>query len=135
VIRLGHIGIAVANLADSLPRFAHLLGCDPDEVRTTEVPEEGVRIAELELGSVQLELLEPLAAENALGRFLRSRGAGVHHLCFEVDDIHATWERLKSAGLDLLSSKVKSVRDYQYFFVHPRSAGGVLTEFKQGKGE
>lgn len=90
-----------------------------------------MRIAALELGNVQLELLQPLTADCALGRFIGSRRAGIHHLCFEVDDIHATWKRLKAAGVELLSSEVKSVRDYEYFFVHPRSAGGILTEFKQ----
>jgi len=132
---MDHIGIAVESLSDSIPRFARLVGCAQDEARITEVPEEDVRIAELTLRNVELELLEPLSEDSPVGAFLKKRGEGLHHLCYEVEDIHATWENLKAAGFQLLSSEVKTVRGYSYFFVHPRSAGGILTEFKQKRTE
>jgi len=130
-MKVAHIGIAVDELAASLELFARLIGFAPEEALVTEVPEEGVRIAEIPLGNAEIELLAPLTPDSPLSRFLESHGTGIHHLCYEVEDVRAAFDRIQKAGFRLLSKNVKRARDYDYFFVHPRSAGGVLTEFKQ----
>lgn len=130
-MELDHIGIAVRNLADAVRAYAALLGVDPAGIPTAEIPQEKVRIAELRLGGVELELMEPLAADSPISGFLEKRGEGVHHLCYRVEDAEALFTALRASGVRTLSDEVRRVRGYAYFFVHPRDACGVLAEFKQ----
>jgi methylmalonyl-CoA/ethylmalonyl-CoA epimerase len=130
-MNLDHIGIAVRNLAESVRAYAALVGADPAAVHTTEVPQEKVRIAELRLGGVEIELMEPLAEDSPISGFLDKRGEGIHHLCYRVEDAEALFTSLRANGVRTLSDEVRRVRGYAYFFVHPKDACGVLTEFKQ----
>jgi catechol 2,3-dioxygenase-like lactoylglutathione lyase family enzyme len=66
---------------------------------------------------------------------LAKRGPGVHHLCFRTEDVEGLFARLRESGVRVLSEKVRRGEGYRYFFVHPKSAGGILTEFKQLNGE
>jgi len=130
-MNLDHIGIAVRNLAESVRAYAALLGVDPAGVHTAEVPQEKVRIAELRLGNVEIELMEPLAEDSPISGFLDKRGEGIHHVCYRVEDAEALFTALRGRGVRTLTDSVRRVRGYAYFFVHPGDACGVLTEFKQ----
>ena len=134
-MQLDHIGIAVRSLAESAEAFSALVGVAAQDVRTREVPAENVRVAEFELGGVSVELMEPMSEDSPISGFLEKRGPGVHHLCYRTDDIEGLFACLKGQGVKLLSDAVREGDGYRYFFVHPKSAAGILTEFKQPNGE
>ncbi len=133
-MRLDHIGIAVHNLAESTKAFAALIGAVPEEVSLREVPVEKVRIAELRVGDVTIELMEPMSEDSPISGFLAKRGEGVHHLCYLTADIDSVFARLRASGRRVLSPAVREGSGYRYFFVHPQDALGTLTEFKQPDG-
>ena len=134
-MQLDHIGIAVRSLAESAEAFSALVGVAAQDVRTREIPAEKVRVGEFELSGVSIELMEPLAEDSPISGFLEKRGPGVHHLCYRTGDIESLFARLKDEGVKLLSDAVHQGDGYRYFFVHPKSAAGILTEFKQPNGE
>jgi methylmalonyl-CoA epimerase len=124
---LEHIGIAVDEVDVVIDTFRQLLGCEPYKAET--VSSQQVRTHFLEAGR-KLELLESLAPDSAVRTFLDRRGEGLHHLAFEVDDLEATMERLRSADFTLLSDTPQpGADDKQIVFVHPKETHGVLVEF------
>jgi len=131
MFKLSHIGIAVRDLKASVNSFSVILGLAERDFSYRDAPSEGVRIAEVDVGGLQVEVMEPMSEDSPISAFLRKRGEGVHHLCFEVDDIDEVWKRLKAEGVEVLGDKPKKMNNYYYFFIHPKSAGGVLIEFKQ----
>jgi methylmalonyl-CoA/ethylmalonyl-CoA epimerase len=127
-----HIGIAVANLEDSLAKWTALFGAAPGRVE--EIPERGVRLVHLRFAEgSQIELLAPLGEASPVARFLESRGEGVQHLTLEVDDIQAALSELTRAGVQFVSEKSQTgAGGAQVAFIHPRSLNGVLVEIRQG---
>jgi methylmalonyl-CoA epimerase len=131
---LEHIGIAVDGVQEVIDRFQDLLGARPYKAET--VSEQQVRThfigagSPRDPGSAKLELLESLADDSPVQKFLDRRGEGLHHLAFEVDDAEATMARLREAGFTLLSDTPQSgADDKRIFFVHPKETHGVLVEF------
>jgi len=130
--RLDHIGIAVNDLETALATYTEGLGLECDHQETLE--DQQVRTAFLPLGDTHLELLESLTAEGPIGRFLEKRGEGIHHLCFEVDDIRAALHRCEKAGMALIDREPRAgAHDKWVAFVHPRTTHGVLIELSQDK--
>jgi methylmalonyl-CoA epimerase len=125
----------VHDLAASAEAFAALVGVSLEDIHLREAPGEKVRLAEFKAGGVTIELIEPLAEDSPVSGFLAKRGPGVHHLCFRTEDVEGLFARLRESGVRVLSEKVRRGEGYRYFFVHPKSAGGILTEFKQLNGE
>lgn len=131
-MQLDHIGIAVNDLDCAVEVFSLMLGLKPGDVFIREVPAEKVRIAEIEMDGTNVELMEPTSEDSPISGFLAKRGHGVHHICFRTGDIDAVWADMKARGARTLSDDIRSVgRAYRYFFVHPKDAAGILTEFKQ----
>jgi methylmalonyl-CoA epimerase len=127
--RIDHLGIAVESIA-AARGFYEALGLRVTHEETVE--HEGVRTAMIPLGESRVELLEPLGPDTVVGRFLSKRGAGLHHVALHVNDIHAAWAELQSRGVSIVSSAVQTgVGGHLYFFVHPKSTGGVLLEICQ----
>lgn len=127
---LDHIGVAVPDLGAALKGLA-LLGASP-ETACEEVPAQGVRVAFIPLRDCNVELLEPLAEDSPVGRFLQKRGSGVHHLAFEVDDIEARLAELAEQGVELVDRTPRRGAGGKLIaFLHPRSTGGVLIELCQ----
>ena len=125
--RLDHVGVAVRSLEDALAPYENGLGLTVTEIE--EVPSEKVRIAFLPVGETRLELLEPTADDSPIARFLERRGEGIHHLCFQVDDIEAALERFKKAGVALVDEKPRAgAGGTRVAFIHPRGMAGVLVE-------
>jgi methylmalonyl-CoA epimerase len=127
--RIDHLGIAVESLAQARG-FYEALGLRVAHEETVE--HEGVRVAMIPLGESRVELLEPLGPETPVGRFLSKRGAGLHHVALHVDDIDAAWTELQGRGVAIVSPAIQTgAGGHLYFFVHPKSTGGVLLEICQ----
>jgi methylmalonyl-CoA/ethylmalonyl-CoA epimerase len=126
-----HIAIAVEDLTESARMFGLLLGAEPLWER--EVADQQVRVVMFRIGEVKVELMAGTAPESTVSRFVAERGPGLHHVCYAVDDLPATIERLRDEGLDILGTgEDVGVEGRPVVFVHPRSTGGVLTEFIEG---
>ena len=123
--RVSHIGIAVEALAESLPFFRDVLGL-------TEVPlddSDGASIVGLSAGEPLVELLQADDPGSPIARFVATRGPGIHHICFSVDDLDATLDRCRKAGVQLLDQKPRiGAEGKRIAFLHPKSTGGVLVE-------
>jgi methylmalonyl-CoA epimerase len=127
--KIDHLGIAVSSIGEAR-KFYESLGLEV--VQEEMVEQEGVRTAMLPVGESRIELLEATSPDTPIGRFLAKRGPGLHHVALHVNDISATFEELKARGLTLLSDDIQiGAGGHLYFFIHPKSAGGVLTEIVQ----
>ncbi len=132
--RLDHVGVAVEDLDAALERYTAGLGLAVGHRET--VAEQGVEAVLLDVGDGHVELLRPLGPDTPVGRFLARRGPGLHHVAYGVDDIDAELERLRGAGLRLLDERPRrGIRGSRVAFLHPRDAGGVLTEIVQPPGD
>lgn len=130
MIRLEHIGIAVKALEESNDLFEKLLG--RPHYKTEEVETEHVKTAFFKMGDTKIELLEATSPESAIAKYVEKRGEGIHHLAFEVEDIHAEMKRLRAEGYQLLNEEPKRGADNKLVcFIHPKSANGVLVELCQ----
>ena len=93
------------------------------------VESQGVEAVLLEVGDGHVELLQPLADDTAVGKFLAKRGPGLHHVAYQTDDIDRTLGVVRDAGIDLIDETPRiGIRGSRVAFLHPRSTGGVLTE-------
>ena len=130
MIELEHVGIAIEDAPSTLAVIGNILGEAP--YKSEPVSEEGVRTHFIRTGGAKLELLEALNSDSPIAKFIRKRGPGLHHLAFEVDDIHTTRDRFVQAGFSILGDAPRRGADGKIvFFVHPRDTGGVLFEFCQ----
>jgi methylmalonyl-CoA/ethylmalonyl-CoA epimerase len=125
--KVNHIAVVVPSLDEAMKFWVEALGLSLERVES--VPREGVDVAFLPVGESEIELLQPTDPEGGVARYLEKRGAGLHHVCLEVDDITATLERLKTAGIPLINETANVGGDgKKYAFVHPKGTGGVLVE-------
>lgn len=126
--RIAHIGIAVRALDEIVPFYRDVLGMP-------EVPlddADGARIAGLESGESLVELLESQTDESPIGRFVAKRGPGIHHICFAVDDLDATLDRCRAAGVRLIDQTPRiGAEGKRIAFLHPSSTAGVLIELSE----
>lgn len=130
---IDHIGVAVRSIEERAS-FYRALGLIVDGEEA--VPEQRVKVAFLPVEGSRIELLEPTAPDSPIARFIEKRGEGLHHLCFRVDDIRATMADLATAGYRLLSEEPQAgAHGALVCFVHPASAGGVLIELSQPRGD
>ena len=128
--KLEHIGIAVRNLEEANKLFSRLLGREP--YKTENVESEGVRTSFFEVSGVKIELLESSRPGSAIDKFIEKRGEGIHHLAFEVDDIHESIATHRKAGFEPINPQPKEGADNKLInFLHPRQTGGVLIELCQ----
>ena len=130
MIRLEHIGIAVADLEKSNALFEDLLGESPYKMEVVE--SEHVKTSFFKVGESKVELLEATDPSSAIAKYLEKNREGIHHLAFEVEDIEAEMQRLAQKGYRLLNEKPKRGADNKLVcFIHPKSANGVLLELCQ----
>jgi len=129
-MKIHHVGIAVRNAEEAAKRFAALL--DLERGARYELPELGVTALFLPVADSNLELLEPVGDESTVAKFLEKRGEGLHHVCFEVDDIEASLAELARQGAKLIDETPRpGAGGHLVAFVHPKSTHGVLVELKQ----
>ncbi len=125
-----HIGLAVKDLAKANDLYTRLLGVEPYKME--EVESEGVMTSFFQTGQTKIELLVATHEASPIARFIEKRGEGIHHIAFEVADIHQEMKRLKEDGFILLNDQPKHGADNKLVcFIHPKSAHGVLVELCQ----
>ena len=128
--KLEHIGIAVKELAISVPLFEKLLNSPC--YKTEMVESETVNTAFFQTGGTKIELLESTDPNGVIAKFIERKGEGLHHIAFEVADIHAEMKRLENEGFVLLNKEPKKGADNKLVcFLHPKSTNGVLVELCQ----
>ena len=128
--KLEHIGIAVKNLAVSNQLFAKILGAPHYKIE--EVVTENVNTSFFKIGETKIELLEATHPNSAIAKFIEKKGEGIHHLAFEVSDIHEAMQRMEEQGFTLLNKTPKRGADNKSIcFLHPKTTNGVLIELCQ----
>jgi methylmalonyl-CoA/ethylmalonyl-CoA epimerase len=128
--KIEHIGIAVKNLQESNTLFEKLLGTAAYKEET--VTTEGVKTSFFKTGPNKIELLEATHPESPIAKFIEKKGEGIHHIAFEVEDIHTEIERLQKEGFIVLNETPKKGADNKLVaFLHPKSTNGVLIELCQ----
>jgi methylmalonyl-CoA/ethylmalonyl-CoA epimerase len=129
--RLNHLAVAVPDLDAALTFYRDALGLHLERIE--DVEREAVKVAFLPLGDGpgqgEIELVQPTRDDTGIAKWLSKHGAGMHHLCIQVDDIAATMERLRAHQIELINPEpVQKADGTRYAFVHPKSAFGVLVE-------
>lgn len=126
-----HLAVAVPDLEEGIRLFSALLGIEPVWIRTVE--EQRVRVAMFRMGDTGLELIEGTDPDSTVSKFVARRGAGLHHVCFVVDDLQDALERTRADGFQIVGQGGEiGVEGRPVAFLHPRSTGGVLAEFIEG---
>ena len=130
--KVEHIGIAVKSLQQSIPVFEKLLNTSC--YKTEEVASENVSTAFFQKGETKIELLESTTEDGVIRKYIDKKGEGIHHIAFDVEDIHAEMDRLKNEGFILLNEQPKNGADNKLVcFLHPKSTNSVLIELCQEK--
>jgi methylmalonyl-CoA/ethylmalonyl-CoA epimerase len=128
--RIDHIGVAVEEMEPALELYRDSLQLTL--AHREVVADQGVEAVLLDVGENHVELLAPLSADTPVGRFLAKHGPGLHHVAYQVQDIDATLEKLRQAGLQLIDQEPRTgIRGSRVAFMHPRATAGVLTEIVQ----
>jgi methylmalonyl-CoA/ethylmalonyl-CoA epimerase len=125
-VTINHLAVVVENMDAALGFWRDALGLPVGEVR--DVPQEAVRVAFLDAGEAHIELVEPTTADSGIARYLAKRGAGLHHVCLEVDDIEAAMNQMRALHVELINESPRERDGRRYAFIHPSSTGGVLVE-------
>ena len=126
-----HLGVAVEDLDEALSTYERLFGARLEHRET--VPDQGVEAASLWIGADRVELLASLGDETPVGKFLASRGPGMHHVAYEVADVGAALDELSANGAELIDERPRrGLFGLEVAFVHPDAAQGVLAEIASG---
>jgi methylmalonyl-CoA/ethylmalonyl-CoA epimerase len=125
--KISHIAIVVPQLEESMSFWVEALGLELAHVE--HVSDQGVMVAFLPAGESDIELLQPIDEESGVARYMQKRGPGMHHICFEVEDIEATLSRLKAADVPLINEEPTiGTGGKKIAFIHPKGTNGVLVE-------
>ncbi len=137
-MKIDHIGIVVRDIQQALKVYEAALGLPLKEV--VAIPDQKVEVAFLPLGESNVELVQPTADEaggytgTGIGRFLATRGEGIHHICIEVEDIEVALARLRAHQVQLIDEEPRRGAHGRVAFVHPKGAHGVLIELVEHNG-
>jgi methylmalonyl-CoA/ethylmalonyl-CoA epimerase len=127
--KIHHVGVVVPNLEQAMALWRDLLGLRLSKSQT--VQDQGVKAALLQVGESEIELLEPLSPDNGVGKFLARRGGGLHHVCFETEDLERELDGAKAKGIQLIDQKPRPGLAGMICFLHPKATRGVLVEYAQ----
>lgn len=131
--RIHHVGVVVPDLEAGLRFWRGILGLRLTKSATIE--EQGVRAALLKIGESEIELLEPINPDGGVAKFLARRGGGLHHVCFETDDVERELDAAKAKGIQLIDQKPRAGLAGMICFLHPKATRGVLVEYAQPPAE
>ncbi|MCL2874459.1 MAG: methylmalonyl-CoA epimerase [Defluviitaleaceae bacterium] len=127
VKKVDHIGIAVANLDETLKLYEEVLGLEC--INTEVVEEQKVKVAFLPIGDTEVELLESTSPDGPIAKFIEKKGEGVQHIAFRVDNIEEALEEMRQKGMQLIDEKPRyGAGGAKIAFLHPKSTKGVLIE-------
>jgi methylmalonyl-CoA epimerase len=125
--QIHHVGFAVPDLDAAVETYRDLFGAELEH--RAHVQDQGVEAAAVRVGDSRVELVEPLADDTPVGRFLARRGPGMHHIAYRVDDVRTELARLGEAGVHLIDTEPHTgLFGLQVAFLHPDAVYGVLTE-------
>lgn len=125
--KINHIAIAVNNLEEAAHFYQNILGLNLSGVETVEA--QKTRVGFFNIGESNIELVQPSAPDSPLTKFLETKGPGIHHICFEVDDIEKEIQAYLSKGAKMVDQTPRpGAHNSRVAFVHPKSANGVLIE-------
>ncbi len=127
--KIHHVGVVVPNLDEAMTLWRDTLGLHL--TKSMVVQDQGVKAALLQAGETEIELVEPINPENGVGKFLAKRGGGLHHVCFETEDVEKELEGAKRKGIQLIDQKPRPGLAGMICFLHPKAARGVLVEYAQ----
>jgi methylmalonyl-CoA epimerase len=128
--KVHHVAIAVKNLDEALQLYDNLFGAKPSKIET--IQQQGVKAALLPMAEGgEIELLEPIDPQSGVAKFLESRGEGIHHICFEVENVDQELCTLADKGAQLLDKQGRPGLAGKVGFIHPKSTKGVLIELVQ----
>ncbi|MFQ5665039.1 MAG: methylmalonyl-CoA epimerase [Candidatus Binatia bacterium] len=127
--KIHHVGIAVRSLEAAFGFYRDTLGLPVHKMAVVE--DQGVKAALLTIGDSEIELLEPINANGGVARFLERRGEGIHHVCFETDDVAAELAATKAKGIEVIDQVPRRGLAGMICFLHPRANHGVLVEYAQ----
>ena len=132
--KINHIGIAVNDIEAAAKFYTEALGLPL--VGVEEVASQKVKVAFLPIGEVRLELVQPTSPDSPVAKFIEKNGGpGIHHIAYQVADVAAEVEKLKSAGVKMVDETPRAgAHGTSIAFVHPKASGGVLTELVQEMG-
>ena len=131
--KIHHVGIVVRSLDEALVFYRDALGLPVHKSAT--IQDQGVKAALLTLGDSELELLEPIDAESGVARFLERRGEGLHHICFQTDDVEGEMAAARAKGVELIDQEPRRGVAGLICFCHPRAHHGTLVELAQPLAE
>lgn len=127
--KIHHVGIVVRSLDKAYEFYRDTLGLHVHKEAVVE--DQGVRAALLTIGNSEIELLEPINQNGGVAKFLERRGEGLHHICFETDDVAAELAATKAKGIELIDHAPRKGLAGMICFLHPKSNHGVLIEYAQ----
>lgn len=130
--KINHVAIVVGDIDESLKFWRDAMGIELHHIE--DVPSQKAMVAFLHVGDSEVELVKPTTDESGASKFLAERGGGMHHLCFEVDDIAAKLVDLKEKGVRLIDEVPRELPGRKMAFIHPKSTGGVLVELYEVTG-
>ena len=129
-LKISHIAIAVEDLEVARKAFETLVGNKVEVIE--EVPDQKVRVGMIPVGESRIELAGPTDPSSTISKFIQKRGEGIHHICFEVENIKSELARLKAAGFQIIDEQPRLGADgHLIAFIHPRTTGGVLVELSE----
>jgi methylmalonyl-CoA/ethylmalonyl-CoA epimerase len=131
--KVHHVGVVVRDVEQAMGFYRDLLGLRVHKLETIE--EQGVRAALLTLGDSEIELLEPVVPDTGVARYLERKGEGLHHICFQVDDVERDLEALKERGTEMIDQQTRMGLAGRICFLHPSALDGTLVELCQPVGE
>src|SRR6056297_4144753 len=132
VSHIEHIGIAVANLEESIKFYEDVLGLECYNIE--EVKDQKVKTAFFQVGDTKIELLESTDPEGPIGKFIEKKGEGIHHMAFAVQNIKEKLKKAEENGIRLIDKQPrKGAEGLDIAFLHPKSTHGVLTELCEDK--
>jgi len=129
---MNHVCIAVLNIEETLEFYENLFGVTKSgEIENIE--DQGVKAALVRVGASLLEFIQPIDNENGVAKFINRKGEGVHHICFEVDNLESTLKDLDLAGVQLIDKEPRDGLSGTIGFIHPKATRGVLIELVDQK--
>lgn len=125
--KLNHIGIGVRDVEQAAKLWTEVFGAKAK----SPVTERDIKVVMIPIGDILVELIAPIGDQGVMAKFLEKRGEGIHHLCFEVDDIYSAMKELTAKGMELIDKEPREGAEGKIAFLHPKSTYGVLTEIVQ----
>ena len=130
--KISHLGVAVRDLEEARDFYRSILGLESSDPILGG--EGAIEVSMVQVGDAIVELLQPVGNKGVMTKFLEKRGEGIHHICYEVDDINSEVASLKAKGIEIISEP-KPGAEGMSVFLHPRGTHGVLVELVEKKEE